>query len=141
MHVDDDGFVRAPAAACYRTLTDVAGWPAFAPDTRVDVAGENRFELALGRGRDRLRLVAEASSWRHDAGFKLALTGDITGTAEFWLEPGWGGTVVHHLVNATVAGSQPARVHAAYRRWLRHLLWGLKDVLQDEVRRAEGLTP
>ena len=47
-----------------------------------------------GRRRD-VDLRAVAGAWRHDVGFRLELSGDLDGAAEFWLEPGWGGTVVN----------------------------------------------
>ncbi len=140
LHVDDDGFVRAPAAACYRALTDVGRWPELLPETAVEPLGADRFALLLGSGRRRITLTADAGRWRHDTGFVLTYTGDLTGTAEFWLEPGWGGTVIHHLVHAQT--DQPAAdMRSAYRRWLRASLWSFKDHLQEAERSTQGLSP
>jgi hypothetical protein len=97
-------------------------------------------ELAPAPGR-RLRLTARLHGWRHDEGFALALRGPITGHAEFWLQPGWGGTVVHHLVVARSDESRPLVVHRDYRRVLRRGLWGLKDALELEVRTGAGAPP
>jgi hypothetical protein len=140
IHVDDDGFVRAPAADCYRALTDVAAWSTLLPDTVVEAVGEDRFALTLGRGRQRIRLQVEAGRWRHDTGFVLACTGDLQGTAEFWLEPGWGGTLVHHLLHART-DRREAATRESYRRWLRAGLWSLKDHLQAAERGAQGVSP
>lgn len=129
LHVDDDGFVRAPAADCYGVLTHVAAWPTWWPGTRVaDRSGKDHFAVTIGRGLRRTRLDVRAHGWRHERGFRLAVTGDLTGDVEFWLEEGWGGTVVHHL--ATLAGRRPG-VHRRYRRWARRGLWGVKDAVQE----------
>lgn len=134
LHVDDDGFVRAPAADCYTTLTHIAAWPGWWPRTRVEAgAGEDSFRVVVGRGLRRLRLDVRAHGWRHERGFHLAVDGDLAGAVEFWLEPGWGGTVVHHL--ATLEGGGRGR-HRRYRRWVRRGLWGVKDQVQHDVLEA-----
>lgn len=142
LHVDDDGFVRAPAALVYRHLTDLAGYPTWWPGVRVTERGGDRHALDVRdpAGRGRLRLEAEAHAWRHDAGFRLRLSGDIEGEAEWWLEPGWGGTVVHHLLVATAEGDHRGRLRT-YRASLRHGLWATKDRLQTLTRTAIGLAP
>lgn len=146
VHVDDDGFVRAPAGLVYRRLTDVPGWTGWWPGVRVRRIEAAADEVvawtaaAVGRGR-RLELTARLHGWRHDEGFVLELGGDLTGRAEFWLEPGWGGTVVHHLVAAEAGAEHAAAVHTAYRRTLRRGLWALKDELEVEVRTGVSVTP
>lgn len=131
LHVDDDGFVRAPAADCYRTLTNVAAWPEWWPATRVEErSGKDHFRVRVGRGPRRLALEVRAHGWRHERGFHLAVEGDLHGDVEFWLEPGWGGTVVHHL--ATLEGGSRHR-YRRYRRWGRRGLWGVKDQVQQVV--------
>lgn len=128
LHVDDDGYVRGDAADCYRVLSNVAAWPQWWPGTRVDEQpGDDCFRIRLGRWPRRIRLDVRAHGWRHERGFRLAVTGDLGGEVEFWLEPGWDGTVVHHL--ATLRGGR-RRTHRRYRRWVRHGLWGVKDHLQ-----------
>ncbi len=97
-------------------------------------------ELAGAPGR-RVRLTARLHGWRLDAGFALELRGDLDGRAEFWLEPGYGGTVVHHLVIATTTHPRPLEVHTDHRRALRRGLWALKDLLELEVRTGAGLLP
>lgn len=129
MFVDDDGFVRAPESRCYRTLTDVVSWPGFWPGTRVEEHDEDRYTLLAGSWPRRLRLEVTAGAWRLDAGFTFQLAGDVSGTWEIWLEPGWGGTVVHHVVPAR-AGSP--RALPLLRGWLRAGLWGLKDLLEED---------
>ncbi|MEX0834688.1 MAG: hypothetical protein WD010_01255 [Nitriliruptor sp.] len=155
IHVDDDGFVRAPAPLVYRRLTHVLAWPQWWPGVRVEQrppelapgapAGAEpdevvALELAGAPGR-RVRLTARLHDWRLDAGFALDLRGDLEGRAEFWLEPGYGGTVIHHLVIATSAHPRPLEVHTDHRRALRRGLWALKDLLELEVRTGAGLLP
>ncbi len=146
LHIDDDGFVRAPAPLVYRRLTHFLAWPAWWPGmavaARPPVAGDEAVSLEMTpvTGR-RVRLEARLHRWRHDAGFALDLRGHVTGHAEFWLEPGWGGTVVHHLVIARTDEPAPLTVRSDYRRVLRRGLWGLKDALELEVRTGAGATP
>ena len=146
LHVDDDGFVRAPAPLVYRRLTDVAGWDRWWPQLAVvprQASGADEvvaLELQPAPAR-RLRCDARLHGWRHDAGFALALTGDVRGHAEFWLEPGWGGTVVHHLLIGATDHPRPLQVLADYRRVLRRGLWACKDRLELEVRTGAGATP
>lgn len=137
LHVDDDGYVRAPAADIYRTLTDIGAWPDWWQGTRVaERPGQDHFRVLVGRGPARLGLDVRAHRWRHERGFHLAVTGALTGDIEFWLEPGWDGTVVHHL--ATLTGGRRGR-HRRYRRWVRRGLWGVKDRIQQAV--WEAATP
>jgi hypothetical protein len=155
IHVDDDGFVRAPAPLVYRRLTDVRAWPTWWPGVVVQRRPPERapgaapdaspdevvaLELAGAPGR-RVRLTARLHRWRLDTGFAMDLRGDLDGHAEFWLEPGWGGTVVHHLVIATSTHPKPLAVHADHRRAVRRGLWALKDALELEVRTSVGLQP
>lgn len=147
VHIDDAGFVRAPVALVYRRLTDVGQWPAWWHGTRVRALERSRvgerWALELrGRPLRRVRLLAHVHGWRHDAGFLLGLSGDLDGRAEFWLEPGHGGTIVHHIVaaEAAVPGGERWLV-SDYRRALRRGLWGLKDALHLEARTSAGLLP
>ena len=131
LHVDDDGFVRAPVAACYPVLTHVAAWPSWWSGTRVeDGPGDDHHRISVGRGPHRLVLAARAHGWRHDAGFRLAVAGSARGEVEFWFEEGWDGVVVHHL--ATLRGLRAGQARR-YRRWVRAGLWGLKDRVQADV--------
>lgn len=134
LHVDDDGFVRGPAAACYRVLSNVAAWPTWWGGTRVvERPGRDHFRVVIGHGPRRTRVDVQAHAWRHERGFRLVVAGDLVGDAEFWLEPQRDGTVVHHL--ATLSGSRGA--HRRYRRWVRQGLWGVKDQVQGTVLRTE----
>lgn len=146
LFADDATFVRAPESLVYRRLTDLAAWPTWWPGCEVTPVpsppGAERFavRLAIGRGR-RLACMVRPHGWRHDLGVVLALTGDLDGRGELWLEPTGGGTIVHHVLAATTPRAQPVRVLAAYRRAVRVGLWGLKDLLQVEVRTSVGLLP
>lgn len=147
LHVDDDGFVRAPAPACYRVLTDLGGWADWWPGARLHVLGDDALGVVvplvgppspLRRRRD-VRLQVTAGGWRHDVGFQLSLVGEVEGRAEFWLEAGWGGAVVHHVAALDVDRDDPLDVLATYRWWVRQGLWALKDRLQAEQREQQGL--
>lgn len=147
LHLDDAGYVRAPAALVYRRLTDLGRWPTWWPGVRTtpmaDGTGREVWAVELLRVRAPwrgLRVAAWPHTYRHEVGFKLALTGDLVGEAEFWLEPVGGGTVVHHLVTAEVTGPTRSTL-ATYRVVARRGLWGLKDAVQTEVRTAMGLRP
>lgn len=145
LHVDDDAFVRAPAELVYRRLGDLAGWPTWWRGVRVqpmaDAAGRETWAVEMARSRwHGLRVAVRPHTWRHDTGFTLALTGDVDGEAEFWLEPLEGGTVVHHLMTGRPAGRARPTL-ATYRTVVRRGLWGCKDALQTEVRTAMGLAP
>jgi hypothetical protein len=143
LQVDDAGFVRAPTWLVYRRLTDLGAWPTWWRGTRArpaTIPGGERWlvELRPGPWR-RIRVECQPHGWRHAAGFRLALTGDVSGQAEFWLEASHGGTVVHHVAQLVTARADTRRVHDDYRRAIRTGLWGLKDALHLEVRTAAGL--
>lgn len=145
LHLDDDGFVRAPASLVYRRLTDVGRWPTWwrGVRTRPMADGSDREVWAVELARTPihgLRVAAWPHTFRHDTGFKLSLTGDVVGEAEFWLEPTHGGTVVHHLL-AGEATRAPRRTLVTWRTVVRRGLWGLKDAVQTEVRTAVGMAP
>lgn len=157
LFVDDDGFVRAPALKVYRRLTNVAAWPHWwpgvrveqlpdperAPETDIEVDSDGAEAWQL-RWRDRLLridLEAVVYGWRHETGFRMDLSGDVTGRAEFWLDPSFGGTVVHHVLVAQTDQRRPVRLLKGYRRVLRRGLWALKDHLQAEVRQDLELMP
>jgi len=147
LHVDDAGFVRAPAFMVYRRLTHIGAWPSWWPGVRVREAAPSSsgeamwsIELAAARAR-RLRYALRPHGWRPEQGFHMDVDGEVVGTAEFWLEPTNGGTVVHHLLAARSSSPRPARVLADHRRAIRQGLWGLKDAVQLEARTSIGLTP
>jgi hypothetical protein len=147
LHVDDAGFARAPAPLVYRRLTHLGAWPhwwrgcrtrASTPSSSGEAVWSVELTGAWGR---RLRYEVRPHEWRHEHGFLLALRGDVEGTAEFWLEPTHGGTVVHHLLMARTTLPHPVRVLADHRRAIRRGLWGLKDAVQLEARTSIGLVP
>ncbi len=144
VHVDDDGFARAPKGLTYRVLTNVAAWPVFWPGCEVRPAPghDDAFAVRFGAGPlcTPVRLVLRPHSWRHDEGFAFDVRGDLHGRGEFWLEEGWGGTVVHHLLAAEVRATPARNVLPSYRAAVRRGLCGLKDALQFEVRRRLELS-
>lgn len=140
LHVDDAGFVRAPAAACYPVLTDLAGWAGWWPALGAREDGRDALSVRLPVGRLRsVRFRVVAGDWRHDAGCTLALSGDLVGRGEFWLEEVGGGTVVHHVLSATGPARLGPKLLDAYRWWVRRGLWGCKERVEDAVRELEGL--
>lgn len=146
LHVDDDAFVRAPVGLVYRRLTDIGGWSDWWPGVRTTPSrpadGAETWSLVLARRPwRRLRVEAAPHQWRHDAGFRCTLTGDLDGWSEFWLEELGGGTVVHHLLVAATGRRRPRRVLEDYRAVVRRGLWAFKDRTQTEVRAEAGLTP
>lgn len=152
LHVDDDGFVRAPVRVVYPTLTDVRGWPRWwpgvtvermAPVTRADeVKVRERWAVQWRLGMVRhLRFSIVPHAYRHDAGFVMDLAGDVEGRAEFWLETREDGTVVHHVMTGRALRGRPQAALRTYRQVLRRGFWGCKDHLQSQVRREAGLAP
>lgn len=158
LHVDDDAFVRAPVAVVYPRLTDLAGWPDWWPGVRAerleggpapaDPARDpdgppERWSISYRARRTSrpLRVTGTPGQYRHHAGFRIDVEGDLDGWSEFWLEDAFGGTVVHHLLVASTDRPRPVRVLRDYRVVLRRGLWQLKDDLQREVRRELGVAP
>lgn len=102
---------------------------------------EFRFRLTDRRfWRRAVRLRARPYRFRPGKGLFYALDGDLEGSAEWWLEEGFGGTVVHHLTKADVQRGGLRRADT-YRRAIRRGAWGLKDAVQAEVRERIGLHP
>lgn len=146
LHADDATFIRAPESLVYRRVTHVAAWPSWWDGCEVAALpsrpGAERFAVRWRAGRARrLACAVRPHGWRHDLGVVFALSGDLEGRAELWLEPTGGGTVVHHVLAATTSVQRPKRVLDVYRRLVRVGLWGLKDLLQVEVRTSVGLAP
>ena len=102
---------------------------------------EFRFRVSDRRPwRRSVRVTARPYRFRPGKGLFYALTGDLEGTTEWWLEEGHGGTVVHHLTKADVVRGS-TWVADTYRRAVRRGTWGLKDAVQSEVRKRIGLHP
>lgn len=151
LELDDEAFVRAPPASVYRWLTDFSTYPAWWPGFRIIAAAVGgsvepgvsllTLELRARPLRRPLRIAARPYRFRPGKGVFLDLDGDLAGDAEWWLEEGWGGTVVHHLIRADTPRRRPRTVAAAYRASVRRATWGLKDAVQSEVRSLIGLPP
>lgn len=117
--------------------------PPGALEGRPPTPGETEFRFRLaGRRwwRRTVRLTARPYRFRPGKGLFYALSGDLDGIAEWWLEEGFGGTVVHHLTKADVQRGG-ARTADTYRRAVRRGTWGLKDAVQSDVRERIGLHP
>jgi len=140
--VEDVALVRAPVGLVYATLTDVERWPTWWPGIAVAPGdGPERWRLRFGRRPLAVVLAAEASGWRHDVGFRLALGGALEGESEWWLEPDRGGTVVHHVLRVEDGRVRRAeRRVARLRQAVRRGQWGLQDRLELAVRLALGFT-
>lgn len=105
--------------------------------------GETEFAFRLVDPRSwrrSIRLTARPYRFRPGKGLFYDLSGDLVGAAEWWLEEASGGTVVHHLTKADVQ-RRGSRAADTYRRAIRRGTWGLKDVVQSEVRERIGLHP
>jgi len=153
--VTDAVLIRAPVGVVYRTLTDLDGWPSWLEGCRVrriegaappSVVGEGTFDhhlILLPDGRRRRRLRVVAYGWRHDAGMRWEVTwrGRRPGGvgAEWWLEAGREGVIVHHLVHED--GQRAARAVLRYRRNVVLALQAMKDHLELAVAHAAGRVP
>jgi hypothetical protein len=147
--VTDALLVRAPVGVVYRTLTDLDGWPCWLDGCRsVRLAGDeargaphDRHALTLPHGRRGWRIAVVAHGWRHDAGLRWDVRGDVVLTAEWWLEGRTEGTVVHHLVHGAPEGRRAERRVLQHRRAVMHALQGMKDHLELAVAVAAGRVP
>lgn len=144
LHLDDDGFVRAPVELVYRRLTDVGSWGDWWPGLRIaalDAPDDDERFAATFRGswpRRSLRVTIAPHTWQHHDRFTITCTGDLIGEGQWWLEPGWGGTVVHHWFVGGTERRNPLAVLTAYRQAVRRGLWGFKDEVQSVVRAEAG---
>ena len=67
---------------------------------------------------------------RGPKGIRWAVTGQVEGEMEIWIEPYWDGAIVHHYVRGTRAPGAPRRVARRHTlRWKR-AVHGLKDSLE-----------
>lgn len=152
----DSILVRAPVGAVYRTLTDLDGWPRWlagcrsvrVPAGAARVGTQDRGAshmdehlLVLPLGRRRLRLGLAVHSWRHDAGVRWDVRGDVVAATEWWLDPRREGTVVHHIVHGTPVGRRPQRRVLRHRQAVMLALQAMKDHLELSVAVAAGRVP
>lgn len=144
--------VRAPVGVVYRTLTDLDGWPRWLPGCRSvrlpdpsddahGPVGGDRHVLTLPDGRRAWRLAVTAHGWRHDAGLRWAVRGDVVLDAEWWLEGRTEGTVVHHIVHGSPEGRRAERRVLRHRRVIGLALQRMKDHLELAVAIATGRVP
>jgi uncharacterized protein YndB with AHSA1/START domain len=146
--VTDALLVRAPVGVVYRALSDLDGWPRWLhgcrsvrlPGQPDEVCGD-RHVLTLPDGRRAWRLAVTAHSWRHDAGLRWDVRGDVVLDAEWWLEGRAEGTVVHHVVHGSPEGRRAARRVLRHRRVIILALQELKDHLELAVAVAAGRVP
>ena len=145
--------VRAPVGVTYRTLTDLDAWPRWHSGCRsrrtarpagTDAPGAaDHVALVLpaprrGMRRRPWRLEVAVHGWRHDAGVRWDVRGDVELTAEWWLESCTEGTVVHHVVHEVVG--REARV-VRHRQAMMHAMQAMKDHLELAVAVASGRIP
>lgn len=133
--VEDRALVRAPIGLVYAAITDLTRWQDWWPSVSVRSDGvREHWRLRFGGRTSGPRCTAVAGDWRHDVGFRLALDGDLVGSAEWWLEPQRGGTLVHHLLEVGHPdGGDARRRIARFRRCVRRGLWGLQSHAEAAV--------
>lgn len=108
--------------------------------SRVDVVDDTFIRATPERIRASLDQEWVASVWPHlrvrvrrDRGVKglrWAVTGQVEGEMEVWIEPYWDGAIVHHYVRGTRAARAPRDVATRHTlRWKR-AVHRLKDLLE-----------
>jgi len=155
--------VRAPVGVVYRTLTDLDAWPrwltgctcarpharpqgAFGSDGAAGPDASrhaDRHTLSLPRPRrvrvdGTWRLEVTVHSWRHDAGVRWDVRGDVELAAEWWLESRPEGTLLHHLVQSV--GVREDRV-TRHHQVMMQAMQAMKDHLERAVALASGRIP
>lgn len=151
--INDAGFVRAPVDLVCRRIGEVDGWSSWWPGMMIRplpsgahheraTVRDARWGISVRLGpASIIRFGLAVARRRPGAGVDFVVDGDLHGRGEFWVETMSGGTVVHHLMNATTPLRWPVRVQRGYRRSVRRALWGLKDTLHLEVRTSMGVEP
>lgn len=124
----DQGFVPAPPAAVYATVSQPASYPSWWPGATCDGVGGSTLRLPLGRGR---REIASVERHRPDVGVFLTLP-DSGGTLEWYLEPFQDGTIVNGLLDVEAAGGRrrSQRRLLRMRASVRRALVGLHEALR-----------
>jgi hypothetical protein len=124
VQVADDTFVAADPARVGAAVADPASWPRWWPDLRLQVIED-----------------------RADKGMRWAVTGQLAGTMEVWLEPSLDGVVLHYFLHAEpsgVAAWQLARMNLG-RMTHRHRVAGKRMAFEVktalERSRPVGVSP
>ncbi len=114
LDVIDEHFVVAPAALVAPALCDERAWAGWLPGLTL------------------------ACTWdRGDVGKQWTVAGELSGTAEVWLEPWGDGTLVHVYLRCDPARPTPARrLRRTYALPLKAAVFAVKDRL--EVARRPG---
>ncbi|HEY0168994.1 MAG TPA: polyketide cyclase / dehydrase and lipid transport [Jatrophihabitans sp.] len=119
VHLIDEAWIDAPAAAVAAVVSDPANWRQWWPYLRLTVT------------RDRgLKGVQFAAAPAPGGGWPA-----LAGTVEIWLEPFKSGVIVHHFLRLAPASGQPLPARAS-RRLSRRVGWHAKQVfwrLKDEL--------
>jgi uncharacterized protein YndB with AHSA1/START domain len=124
----DQGFVLAPPAAVYATVSQPASYPSWWPGATCDADGRSTLRLPLEPGR---RSPASVERHRPDVGAFLSLPG-YRGTLEWYLEPFQEGTIVNGLLDVEAAGGRRGseRRLLRMRTSVRGALVGLHEALR-----------
>ncbi len=72
-------------------------------------------------------------------GCEWLIDGQLTGTMEIWLEPFWGGAILHHYVRARPGPGAPRGIAARHRLRWKAAMMRLKDLM--ESRESSGRSP
>jgi uncharacterized protein YndB with AHSA1/START domain len=124
----DQGFVPAPPAAVYATVSQPSSYPSWWPGATWHAVGRSTLRLPLEPGR---RRPASVERHRPDVGVFLSLPG-YRGTLEWYLEPFQEGTIVNGLLDVEAAGGRRGseRRLLRMRTSVRGALVGLHEALR-----------
>ncbi|CAN5359989.1 hypothetical protein BH23ACT9_BH23ACT9_16100 [soil metagenome] len=146
MHIDawDEVFIRCRRQSANGLIVHVPSWGEWWPGLAVGpVPGSAGHDLSFStplRLPRRQHLVLTADRVRpRDKGLEWSVTGDVTGTGEWYHLDHPGGVVVHYLLRGTLTSGNPRRWLAAHRSSVRAALTSLKTRL--EAGRLPGAEP
>ena len=127
MDVADRTWIDAPPIIVAAEVADRSAWRRWWPRFRLTVTAD--------RGRDGVQWRVESDG---DRG---------TGSMEIWLEPQFGGVVLHWFLRLTLldlpdgrcrSAADAARIRRRYEQDAKQLFWPLKDRLESSLPRRRG---